>query len=138
MDTKSWMQPGAEPELSKGSSQAKMILGGRFLQVEFQGTMMGMPFEGLQIFGYDNYEKKYKVFWIDNSGTGFYYLSGSLSKDKKILACSGIWPDVITGGESKVRDTTAILNPDEYLYELYMTGNDGKEFKVLEYRAKRK
>ena len=41
-------------------------------------------------------------------------------------------------GETKVRAVTRIVSNNEYTYELYMTGPDGKEFKSLEFRSVRK
>ena len=52
---KSWMVPGADPIVSESESQAEMILGGRFLDERLVGTVMGQPFEGLGVFGYDNF-----------------------------------------------------------------------------------
>ncbi|MCK7481868.1 MAG: DUF1579 domain-containing protein [Candidatus Moduliflexus flocculans] len=36
-----------------------MILGGRYVRLTYKGEMMGQPFEGLQISGYDNITKAY-------------------------------------------------------------------------------
>jgi hypothetical protein len=45
--TKSWMEPNKPPLESKGVCEQKMLLGGRFLQQEFTGDMMGSPFTGI-------------------------------------------------------------------------------------------
>src|SRR5512147_885868 len=45
--SKMWAAPGAPPEEGDGTSENTMILGGRWLQQRFQGTAMGMPFEGV-------------------------------------------------------------------------------------------
>ena len=49
-----WMEPGAEPMVSTGTSTSTMILGGRQLKMEFSGTFMDMPFMGIGFTGYDN------------------------------------------------------------------------------------
>jgi hypothetical protein len=41
-------------------------------------------------------------------------------------------------GDITVRDATRFIGPDEYTYELFMIGADGKEFKSLENRVSRK
>jgi len=135
---KGWMQPGAQPTVSKGSGVGELILGGRFIKLEFKGIMFGQPFEGLQVLGYDNMKKKYISFWIDNSSTSFYLNEGSLDKSGKVLTDTGLWPDPMTGGQTKVRAVTRVVSNNEYTYELYMTGPDGKEFKAMEYRSLRK
>ena len=38
---KSWMEPDKPPMESTGTCEQKMLLGGRFLQQEFTGDMMG-------------------------------------------------------------------------------------------------
>lgn len=138
MTAKAWMQPGAEPAVSNNSGVGELILGGRFIKLEFKGIMFGQPFEGLQVVGYDNMKKKYIGFWVDNSSTSFYLTEGSLDNSGKILTDTGLWPDPMTGGQTKVRAVTRIVSANEYTYELYMIGLDGKEFKSLEYRSVRK
>jgi hypothetical protein len=138
VSTKGWMYPGAEPALSQGISKGGMIMGGRFLKMHFKGTMFGQPFECLQIIGYDNLQKKYVTFWIDSTSTAFYLMSGTRDKEKNVTTEAGVWPDPMTGGTIKVRDVTELISKDEFKYEMYMTGPDGKEFKIVEYIAKRK
>jgi hypothetical protein len=138
VSTKGWMYPGAEPVVSQGVSKGEMLLGGRFLKMHFKGSMFGQPFEGLQILGFDNLQKKYVTFWIDSTSTAFYLMSGTRDKDTNTTKASGVWPDPMSDGTINVRDVTELISKDEFKYEMYMTGSDGKEFKTLEYTAKRK
>jgi len=136
--TKGWMFPGTDPTVSQGAIKGELILGGRFLKMEFKGTMFGQPFEGFQITGYDNLKNKYVTFWIDSTSTAFYLMSGVRDKATNAMRASGVWPEPMTGGTMKVRDVTELVSGDEFRYEMFMTGPDGKEFKTLEYVAKRK
>ena len=115
-----------------------MILGGRFLKMDYKGTMFGQPFEGVQIIGFDNMKKKYISFWIDNTSTAFFLLEGTRDESSKTTTETGLWPDPMTGGTMKVKGITKMISPDEFSYEMYMIGPDGKEFKSLENRAVRK
>jgi hypothetical protein len=135
---KGWMQPGAEPISSKGSAKAEMIFGGRFLKVDFKGTMFGQPFEGMQIMGYDNYRKKNISFWVDMSSTAFYLTEGSRDEGKKKIVETGVWQDPMGGEDMNVRNTTTLVSQDEYMFEMIMILPDGTEFKSMEYRATRK
>ena len=75
--------PGGPATESKGSSEVKLVLDGRFAQEEFNGemTMPGpdgketvMPFKGLGLTGYDNYQNMYVGTWADSgivSAPGF-------------------------------------------------------------------
>ncbi len=106
--------------------------------MEFKGEMFRQPFEGLQIVGFDNFQKKYVTFWIDSSSTAFYLLSGTRDESANIITDTGEWPDPVTGGTIGIRAVTKLVNKDEFIYEMYMTGPNGKEFKSLENRAIRK
>ncbi len=136
--TTGWMMPGGPASKSQGTIQGELILGGRFLVLKFLGTMFNQPFEGVQILGFDNLQQKYVTFWIDNTSTAFFLLAGMRDEANQTLADSGLWPDPMTGDTVKVRTTTKVLGPDEFLYEMFMVGQDGSEFKSLEYRAQRK
>ena len=138
MTSKAWMMPGQAPETSQTTAQGEMILGGRFLKMNYKGTMFGQPFEGVQIIGYDNMKKKFITFWIDNSSTAFFLTEGILDESAKTMTETGVWPDPMTGGTMNVKGITKMVSPDEFTYEMYMVGPDGKEFKSLENRAVRK
>ncbi len=136
--TTAWMQPGAEPVVSQNSAKIEVIMGGRFMKMDFTGAMFGQPFEGLQIVGYDNTQEKFVTFWIDSLSTAFYLQTGTLDETGKVLNETGEWLDPMTGGTIKVRAKTELINDNEIHYEMYMTGPDGKEFKSLDNRMTRK
>ncbi|HVO76522.1 MAG TPA: DUF1579 domain-containing protein [Candidatus Bathyarchaeia archaeon] len=132
-----WMQPGAQPSVSQGTCAADLVLGGRYCLMKFQSVMFGQPFEGIEIIGYDNTQQKYITFWIDNTGTAFYLTTGTREAAGNTINDTGLWPDPMTGGPLKVRAVTRFVGLDEYTYELFMVGSDGKEFKSLENRCVR-
>ncbi len=132
-----WEAPGAPPTKTKNTGLSVLIMGGRYFRMDYKGTMMGMPFEGLQITGYDNLEKAYKTFWVDNSSTSFYVLTGQYDAAKKTYNYTGRWADPM-GGFTPVRMTFRIVGPDEYVSETYMKMPDGKEFKSMADRYLRK
>ena len=83
--TKEWMEPGKPPTESTGTAEMKMLLDGRFLQQEFTGNMMGQPFSGIGIDGYDNLRKRYVTTWIDTCDTGIFQMEGTASADGKTI-----------------------------------------------------
>jgi hypothetical protein len=130
---KMWMAPDAPPQVSKGESMSEMMLGGRFLKSYNKGSMMGMSFEGVALTGYDNFKKKFVTIWFDSTGTGFYQTSGSLDTSRKIKIESGIWDDFMTGGKSKVKWVTKIIDDNNYRFDMYNEDpKTGKEFKSVE------
>lgn len=130
-----WMAPGQPPATAEGKSHMEVILGGRYLMMKFNSNFFGQPFEGIQIIGYDNMKKKYNTFWIDNTSTNFFLEEGI--REGNIVKGEGMWPNSVTHTTSRVHDVLTWNGPDEYTYELYMTGTDGKDFKSMEQRCKR-
>ena len=126
-----WMSPGAKPEVSKGTSDVKWIIGGRFLKQSAQGKSMGQPFKGMGITGYDNAEKQYNSIWIDNMGTGMMMSKGNYDPSTKTLVEKGTFTDPVEG-EKSYRGVTTIINKDKYTYEMYISGPDRKEFRMME------
>ncbi len=59
--TKSWAGPDQPPMDSTGTCEQKLLLGGRYLQQEYTGDMMGETVHGINIVGYNNHTKKYVV-----------------------------------------------------------------------------
>ena len=63
-----WMEPDKPPMESTGACDNTVLLEGRFLQQKCTGDMMGQPFTGIGVHGYDNATKKYVTTWIDSMG----------------------------------------------------------------------
>src|SRR5205807_8613951 len=92
---KMYMQPGAPAQESHGTAVDEAILGGRFVQEKFNGQFMGMPFNGIGYFGYDNMKKQYVASWIDNMGTSLMTLTGT-SDSPNEFTFKGSAPDPMT------------------------------------------
>jgi len=118
---RSWVNGAdGEPAVSKGSSEIKWVLDGRFLQQEAKGEMMGMPFSGIGFTGYDNINKKYVSFWIDNSSTGMYPSEGTLDKEGKVLTMVGKMDDVTTGEHDKtIKYVHRFISKDRQVFEMH-------------------
>ena len=92
--SKFWMEgPEKPPMESKGTCTARWVLGGRFIQDETSGEMMGKPFQGIGLTGYDNFNKKYISFWADNSSTAFYTSEGTYNPVDKTISFFGLMDD---------------------------------------------
>jgi len=136
---KSWMEPGAPPEMSQGTAETTAILGGRYTQTIYMGTSMGQPFEGRGIDGYNNQTGEFFSFWIDNMGTGFFISTGRcLDKECTTMEFKGEMDDPSTGHKMKSRQLITIKDKNSHLFEMMMIGPDGKEFKSMEMEYTRK
>jgi len=70
------MAPGAPAEKSTGTSEFKMIMGGRYLVEETSTTSSMGPFHGMGISAYNNANGKYEHVWLDDMSTGMMYSTG--------------------------------------------------------------
>ena len=76
--TKIWMGgPGSPPLESTGTSTFKSVLGGNWVLEEHAGSMMGKPYNGIGMMGYDNYKKLYVGTWFSNMGTEMLQMAGA-------------------------------------------------------------
>jgi hypothetical protein len=121
------MDPSKPPEKSEGTSEGMLIMGGRFVHVLHHGTMMGQPFEGMMLLGYDNLRKKYTSSWVDNMGTQIASYDGTWNAAKKSLTMAGHFIDPMTGKLTHTRGVTAFPDANTMTYDEYMPGPDGKE-----------
>lgn len=135
---KSWMDPAAPPTESKGISEMKMILGGRYLHQSFKGEMMGMPYEGMGYTGYDNVQKKYIGVWFDNMGTGMMNSVGDFDPDTKKMVMKGTAWDAMTGAICEFDEVITLTDNDHQVFEMWAPGPDGKKFKNMEIHYTRK
>jgi len=135
--TKMWM-PGAPVMESDGTSTAKWILGKRYVEMTVESMMMGQPFEGRAITGYDNLKKTYQSVWIDNMGTSITLSSGSASDDGKTLTFKAKMDDAMTGEKDKdFKFIDRFVSKDEIVAEIHDLSR-GKDSKMMEMTYKRK
>lgn len=136
--TKSWMEPDKPPMESTGACDNTVLLDGRFLQQKCTGDMMGQPFTGIGVHGYDNATRKYVTTWIDSMGTGIFFMEGTGSADGKTVTLNGSHPDPM-GGVMKHRAVWTFVDPNTQIFEMYGSGTQhGDEMKMMEITYKRK
>ena len=129
--TKEWMEPGKPPSESTGTAEIKTLLDGRFLYQEYNSQMMGQPYSGIGIDGYDNLTKKYVTVWIDTMGTSIFFMEGTASPDGKTITLRGSHPEP-GGGKMTHRAVWKIVDNDNQIYEMYGAHGKEKEIKFLE------
>jgi hypothetical protein len=135
--TKEWMEPGKPPTESTGTAEMKMLLDGRFLQQEFNSQMMGQPFSGIGIDGYDNLRKRYVTTWFDTWSTGIFQMEGTASADGKTITLKG-QHDEPGGGHMTHRAIWKIVDGNTQTFDMYGTHKHSKEMKMLEITYTRK
>ena len=133
-----WMgpnMPASEP--AKLTAEMNMLLGGRYLESVYKGNMMGMPFEGMSIVGYDNARKVFVSSWIDNMGSGIMNMEGTWDAAVQTINLKGTGTDPMSGNSMPVRETFKIVDDNTQVMEMFVPGPDGKEFKTMEIKFTR-
>ncbi len=136
-----WMEPGGEPMLSRGTGTARMILGGRFLELHSDGSMMGMKTESLQILGFDRRHGEFTAVGFDTMGTYSVTARGPAGPDSKLISMSGTDEDPQLGRQA-FRFEIEIKSADEYVFSVVITELGPQKFpdgyKMVEVVARRK
>jgi hypothetical protein len=134
---KSWPEPGKPPMESSGTCEQKMVLGGRFLQQEFTGDMMGTTFTGIGFTGYDNHVGKFVSTWIDSMSTSILFFEGTADADGKTITQENHHNDPVRGPMAW-RSVTRIVDDNTWVFEMYSIYDKGKEEKGMEITYTRK
>lgn len=128
-----WQGPGKPPNESKGISERKWVLEGRFLLEESSGQMMGMPYKSMSFLGFDNYKKKYVVSYLDSIGTAMYTGEGKFDPSNKVMTMFGKMDDYIIGESDKpVKYVTRLVSKDKQVFEIYDEVGSPNEYKAVE------
>ena len=129
--------PDTPPMEWMGSSEQKMLLGGRYLQQEFSGEMMGSLYNGIGFTGYDNHTQKYVSTWMDSMSTGIMVFEGTAGADGRTITQTAQFDDPVRG-PVQWRSVTKMVDDKTMLFEMYITGKSGKEEKMMEINYTRK
>lgn len=127
-----FMDPSKPPVVSEGTSAFKWVLGGRYMEQSVDSTFMGQPFSGIGFTAHDNFKKKYVATWMDTMGTMIMISSGTFDPAGKVLTYTGRMDDVTTGKSTPFREKMTVKSNDEFLFEMFTPGPDGKEFRNME------
>lgn len=135
-ETKFWPEPSAEPIIAPATIEYRMIMKGRYLEENITSEFMGQPFTGRGLYGFNNVTGELQAVWIDDTSTGMYTYTGSISDDGTELILKGKYKDPVSG---EWRETRSVMRISED--NLHYTGYEvdgGKEWKMMEITGTRK
>jgi hypothetical protein len=93
--------------------------------------MMGMPFHGGGLVGYDNVKKKYTMLWVDEMSTQMMIADGTLDESAKTITY-GCQVDCPYDNSKKTFKTVITLtDEDHHNFDMYEIGASGKKTKVM-------
>lgn len=132
-----WMDPAAPPTKTMATAKNEMIMGGRYQVSKVTGNMMGMPFEGMSLVGYDNAKKVFTSTWVDNFGTGTITMEGTWDDKTKSTVFMGKGIDPMTGKDVMMKQVVKIIDNDTQQIEMF-DNKTGKDVKTMEIKMTRK
>ena len=123
-DVKCWHEPGGQPEVSQGTAKCSWILNGRFLEEEFHGEMMGKPFTGKSLMGFDNTKQTFSTVWVSDMGTSTFCSEGKGDSGYKTITLEGKATCAATGEKDvPMKSVFRIQGPDKHIFEMYDKDN---------------
>ena len=127
-ETKCWCDAGGSPSVSKGTSKAKWTLNGRFVEEEFHGEMMGKPFNGRLLMGYDNTKQTFNSVWMSDVQTSMLTSEGKGEKDNKVITLEGKADCPATGKKNiSMKLVFRVLSADKHVLEMFNDGTKSME-----------
>ena len=132
-----WSEPNGKPEKATSTANVKMILGGRYQEAIYIGTMMGQPFEGKSTLAYNNASKEFTSTFIDNMGTGMMVGFGKYDEKTKSMELKGDMVNPMNGIKTPYREIYTIVDPKTRKMEMFDMKN-GEEYKSMEIIMKKK
>lgn len=135
---KVWRYPGAEPEVTDYDASTKSIMGGRYFVTHVEGEMaLGegepVPFEGMEISGFNNTTGKYWTMWFDNFMTAPMYSEGTASNDgKTITYYTKGFIDPMTGQEKVAKSVHEHLSDGKFMMKMYEKDPQGNWWMNME------
>ena len=135
-----WHVPGGPGESASGVTTVRPILNGLFVQEETTSDTMipGHAFHGIGINGWDNTAEKLVMLWIDNAGSGMYYAEGGCNADCSEQVTEGYGTDMMSGTTKRYRYVTKDGGADAATFEMWVQGDDGEFWKMMECRYTRR
>lgn len=131
--TRVWESPDARPLEFPGSAEYRMILGGRFLQLESRSLVNGTENRGLGIYGYDASKEKYSFYFIHDGDTQALVGLGDRDSTGGVITFAVAMDMMVTGERAKpIRTVLRRLSADRHLFEMFEKYLDDREWKVLE------
>lgn len=110
---------GPEPMKSK----AKMTyasFGPFWIVGTYEGDMMGQPFKGMEISGYDPETKQHVSFWLDTTSSAFSQMRGTWNASSKTLSMESEEPEMchLTGQMETMFETVEVMGDDKFVLKM--------------------
>ena len=131
-EVKCWMEPGGPPHVSQATVKGSWTMDGRFLQEDFQGEMMGKPFHGRTLLGYDNVKQTFNSVWVSDMQTSMFVTEGKGENGNQVITLKGTASCPATGRtDMPMKVVLRVLSPEKRTFEMF-DGSRGENAKTME------
>lgn len=128
------MQMGQE---STGTWKVEKGPGDLWIVSHFEGQMMGMPFTGLELMGYDPQKKEFVSVWADSMTATPQTMRGTYDAAAKKLVMKGEGPGM-DGQPATMTNVSQYADADTIHFTMSMPGPDGADMEVMSIDYKRR
>ena len=119
-EVKCWTDPGGSPNVSQGRANASWTLNGRFLEEEFHGEMMGKPFSGKTLMGFDNTKQTFNSVWMSDTQTSMFTSEGKGDSGNKVITLEGKASCAATGRKDvPMKTVLRVISPVQHILEMF-------------------
>ena len=119
-EVKCWHEPGGQAEVSQATAKASWTLNGRFLEEEFHGQMMGRPFTGRSLMGFDNTKQTFNSVWVSDMQTSMFTSEGKGESGNKVITLEGKADCAATGQRDvPMKMVFRVIGPDKHVFEMF-------------------
>jgi Protein of unknown function (DUF1579) len=130
-EVKCWCELGGSPNVSQGTAKASWTLNRHFLEQEFHGEMMGKPFIGRSLMGYDNIKQTFNSVWVSDMQTSMLTSEGKGENGNKVITLEGVSACPATGRKDiPIKTVFRVISPDKHVFEMF---NDGAKTMEITY-----
>lgn len=121
--------------VEKGTNVARLGMGGLWLTSDFDGQLMGAPFQGHQILGWDPEKKKYVGCWVDSMASALTLTEGTWDATRKSLTMESLEPDPMTG--QKMLNVSHFESHDKHVFTMYPGSLEAPPIMTITYTRKK-
>lgn len=130
------MTPPGMPPMTMTGVETSTLVAGRWLVTEWESEMMGQPFEGRGIAGWDPGKKAYVGVWVDSMNTEFSHSESTYDSETDSLTGWMEMPDPM-GGKSKAKTVEKWPDEDSRIIKIYPPDGSTEPFMTFTYKKRK-
>jgi len=131
------MAPGMPAMEAKCTETVAPVCHGHWLWTDYRGDVMGGPFEGHALVGYDTKKKQCVSFWFDSMTNSYMHSTGTHDPATKTVKMTGKGIDA-NGKPVTTKETVTWKDDNTRVLNMEMTGEQGTMNMEITYKRKGK